>query len=103
MKIENKIRELIELITFYLSKDATTEQLQEFAWQMIDYFTFTEEKALPSEVEGEKEFWYAIWLIQHLADEEHEKNGITERSLKDALDYLKKIKKIPINFKGERP
>ena len=103
MEIESSKKELIGLITAYLSSEVAVEQLQEFAWKVIDYFSFAEEKDLSLEVDGEKEFWYAIWLMQHVADEEHEKNGITKRSLKDALDYLKKIQEIPITFKGERP
>jgi hypothetical protein len=38
-----------------------------------------------------------------LADEEHEKDGITKKTLSDALDYLKEKKKIPEDFVGIRP
>ena len=102
MNINNKTKELIELITKYLSKNATLEELNTFAWDIIDYFSSNKNK-LPPHSDKENEFWYTIWLIQHLTDQEHEKDGTTEKALKDALDYLKKNKKMPSNFKGSRP
>lgn len=101
--VEEKKRELIDLITGYLAKNVTTQELLEFVWSVIDFFTFTSKKSLPKDQQNEKEFWYAIWEIQHLADTGHELDGVTEKTLKDALDYLKGIKKMPNDFIGKRP
>ena len=58
---------------------------------------------LPSTYDFEKEFWYAIWEINHLADKEHEKDDTTDRELKKSLDYLTHPKKMPSNLGGTQP
>lgn len=95
-----KKNELIYLILKYLNNEKTLQNLQEFAWETIEFFNKSE---LSPCQEFEKEFWYAIWQIQHLSDEEHEKDGVTQKALSDALDYLENKKSIPENFIGRRP
>lgn len=70
---------------------------------MIEYFSRTKKTELPIEQDFEKEFWYAIWEIQHLADESHEADGVVKRTLVDVLDYLTQKKNIPKNYEGRRP
>jgi len=77
--------------------------LQRFSWEIIEYFSKKEITELPPFQDFEKEFWYAIWQIQHLADEEHEKEGLTRKIFIDALDYLQKKKRIPEVYIGMRP
>ena len=55
---------------------------------------------MPEPQDFEKELWYAIWEIQHLADEAHEEEEVTRKTLVEALDYLKKIKKFQKIMKG---
>ncbi len=103
MKLSDKKTELINLILMCLDNKCTLESLQEFAWEIIDYFNTTKKTALPPYQDFEKEFWYTIWQIQHLADQEHEKEGITIKILIGALEYLQKKKKIPDSFVSRRP
>ena len=51
----------------------------------------------------EKEFWFSIWQIIHLADYEHEQDGVTKKELTKALNFLEHIEEIPMNCIGERP
>lgn len=102
MNLIEKKNELIKLISKYLNNQATLGELQEFAWEIIEYFS-NKKNELPARQDFEKEFWYTIWQIQHLADEAHEKKGITKQVFVDALDYLKKNKKIPATYIGLRP
>ncbi len=95
--------ELINLIKAYLNKDLNIDVLNNFAWEMIDYFSTTQKEELPPLEEFEKEFWYAIWQIQHLSDHEHEIDGITKKELKNALDFLLHKKKILPCYSGRRP
>ncbi len=103
MNLVEKKNELIDLLSKYLKNQATLENLQEFSWEIIEYFSKGKKNELPGFQNFEKEFWYTIWQIQHLADEEHEKDGITKKVLLESLDYLEKKKKIPDSFVGIRP
>jgi len=103
MNLFEKKAELIKFISKYLENKSSVENLQKFSWEIIDYFSKTKKDELPPYEDFEREFWYTIWQIQHLVDEEHEKEGVTKKNLLDALDYLKKRKKMPENFIGLRP
>ncbi len=103
MNLQSKKKELIDLLRNYLSGKATLIELNSFANDVIDYFTVTEKNQLPLSQRFEKEFWYVIWQIQHLADVEHENVGVTAREFSKALDYLEGKKKMPDNFVGKRP
>jgi hypothetical protein len=103
MNLVEKKNELIKLISDYLEGSTSLENLQKFSWEMIEYFSKSKKTELPPYQHFEKEFWYAIWQIQHLADEEHEREDIIRKIFLDALDYLKKNKKMPKDFIGMRP
>lgn len=103
MNLSAKRNELIILISGYLNNQYTLTSLQKFAWDIIDYFNVNKKTELPPYQSFEKEFWYAIWQIQHLADEEHEHEGVTKKVLTEALEYLQKKKNIPNDYEGKRP
>ncbi|MGE5196270.1 MAG: hypothetical protein ACM3JI_02945 [Anaerolineae bacterium] len=103
MNLVEKKKELIGLIMKFLKKRISLKDIQKFSWEMIEYFNKTKKTELPPYQDFEKELWYTIWQIQHLADEEHEREGVTRKILSDALDYLQKKKKFPENFIGKRP
>lgn len=104
MTIFKKRAELIELISKYLNNEETIDVLYAFAWDVIDCYCQENKKLnlLPYQ-EFENAFWYTIWQIQHLADSEHEQDGLTKKILLEALTYLQNEKKMPKNLKGERP
>ncbi len=103
MNLVKKREELIELLNGYLKGDVSCEQLQEFAWNIVDKFSSKNPSELPPQQPFEKEFWYSVWQIIHLADEEHERGGLTRRELVKALSYLKNESKLPNNYIGIRP
>jgi hypothetical protein len=98
-----KKNELIKLIKKYFFKEATLKELQIFATEIIDYFTDTQNDQLPPYQDFEDEFWHAIWQLQHVADSEHEKEGVTANELSKALDYLLGTVCIPKEYIGKRP
>lgn len=100
--ILGKKKELITLLEGYKDKKSSLNDLQKFAEEILDFFSDRKNK-LPSKKKFEKEFWYAIWQIQHVADAEHEKEGITFQELSNALDFLVGNKKIPSSYIGDRP
>jgi hypothetical protein len=102
MDIREKINELIFLIKKYFQGEIDISYLDDFSWEVIKYFS-QKNISYPPEVEGEREFWYAIWLIQHLGDEEHEKEGVTAKNLKEALEFLEKKQNFPADYIGKRP
>ena len=103
MNLSEKKDELIQLISGYLGNEVSLEQLQKFSWEIVGYFSKRKKNELPPHQDFEKEFWYTLWQVQHLADEQHEKEGITKKVLMDALDYLQKKKRLPQDFIGKRP
>lgn len=103
MDFQQKKIELIKLIKNYLLKKASLKELQNFAAEIIDYFTDTPNNQLPSHQNFEKEFWYTIWQIQHIADVEHEKENVTTKELFKALEYLSGKTSMPTDCIGKRP
>lgn len=103
MDLKAKFKELQLLLNRFEKNEASIDELQSFAWNVIDYFTDTPSIELPDEEEFEKPFWYAIWQVQHLCDEEHIKDGTAKRELSEALAYLKKDKEMPVKCVGRRP
>ncbi len=95
MDLQEKFQELLLLLTGFVSDQKSGEELQSFAWEMIEYFTDTPSNELPAEEEFEKVFWHAIWKIQHLCDDFHQDEGITKRELSKVLAYMKGEAEIP--------
>ncbi len=103
MNMKTEKEKLKDLIQSYLEKKSTCEDLNRYAWEKIDYFSSNENKIPPYDEENEGEYWYAIWQIQHLADSEHEKDGILQAELSNIMEYFEKKKPLPRNFYGKRP
>lgn len=102
MEIEARKQELSVLIEMYLQSKISHEDLYEYSWETINFFS-DHRDALPLYHENEKPFWYAIWQLQHLADEEHQQNGVLRKALFEINMYLKNQKKIAENYEGRRP
>jgi len=100
MDLVMKKAELIKLIETYLNQRCSLLALQNFVWEVIDYYK--NNKHIDYEKEDEV-FWYAIWQIQHIADDGHEKHGMATRELTSILSYLTGNKKMPSGCSGIRP
>jgi len=103
MELKEKFQELLLLLTGFVSGQKSGDELQSFAWEVIEYFTDTPLNELPAEEEFEKVFWYAIWNIQHLCDDSHQDNGTAKRELSEVLAYMRGEKEIPDCCIGRRP
>ena len=101
--IEAEKKKLISVIEGFLARRISSQVLTEFAWEVIDRFTSIASDQLPPEKPDEKAFWYAIWQIQHMSDNEHIVEGVTKKALDEALEFLKNTKSIPTNYLGSRP
>lgn len=101
--LKEKSEELLILLSGFLAGQTTCVELQGFAWGIIDFFTDTPSNELPEEEMFEATFWYAIWQIQHLCDDVHQRDGTAKRELSKALMYLKGEKKMPPECVGRRP
>lgn len=103
MDLKAKFEELLILVAGFVAGQITCGELQNLAWEVIDYFTDTPSDELPAEEEFEGAFWYTIWQIQHLCDDFHQGDGTTKRELSEALAYLKGEKMMPPEYLGRRP
>jgi len=77
MNLKEEKKHLIDLLKNYLNGNIKLEVLKDFTWEIIEYFS-DKNKEFPSWNNYENVFWYAIWQIQHLAEENEE---ITKESL----------------------
>lgn len=94
---------LVDLIVKFLKGKVSHDTLSTFSWDIIEYFTETPENKLPPKNPGEEVFWYAIWQIQHLSDEEHTSVGSCRSQMENILDYLRMEKPLPSDYWGKRP
>ena len=103
MNLRKKKDELSNLISSFLTDEANIQELQDFAWTIIDYFSEKPPEQLPPLEDFENVFWHAIWQVQHLCSEDHVKDGSANRGLKETLNYLNFHKPLPKDFFGKRP
>ena len=103
MNLSEKYEELITLLTNFLSGTLAADVLQEFAWEVIDFFSTAKKRDLPPVEELERVFWYVIWEVQHLATEDHLADGSARQVLEEALAFLKEEKSLPEEYIGRRP
>ena len=76
------------------------DRLNDFAWNVIDFFSDSRGEDLPPPSTCEREFWYAIWRIQHLAGES---SDLIKEELPTILSYLTKESQLPRECEGRRP
>ena len=103
MNLEEKVRELVLVLSGFLNGSVQVDKLQTFVWEVIEYFTSTPKDALPPLADFENVFWYAIWQIQHLATDDHVADGTACRELAEVLEYLQGQKELPKDYFGRRP
>ena len=71
MDLVKKKYELIDMLENLLFSKITAVEISTFVWDIIDYYTdLKKEITLPVSID-EQIFWYAIWQIQHFADDNH--------------------------------
>ncbi|MDA3798969.1 MAG: hypothetical protein PF692_07805 [Kiritimatiellae bacterium] len=100
MNLFNKLNELVSLLQRYLSGEVSIEALNEFVWEVIDFFDKSNSNDLPKQCEFEREFWYAVWQIQHLVGEEEK---LVRKEITEMLGYLTNENTMPKEYEGRRP
>lgn len=103
MELKNKKNQLIDMLSLYLRGKKSLDEVNSFAWEVINHFSTQDKKKLPPVEDFEKEFWYAIWQIQFIADSTHENEGVTKREFERILGFMKKERELPSQFYGSRP
>ncbi|MBT5109065.1 MAG: hypothetical protein HOM25_10315 [Rhodospirillaceae bacterium] len=103
MDLNEKKETLIKLLELFLSDRIPADDLSNFSWDIIEYFSKNSNHTLPPTEKFEREFWFTIWQIQHLCDDDHISDGSAAKELSSALSYLKKDKAMPTEFVGRRP
>lgn len=102
MDYKKKKTEVSNIINLYFKGKKTLKELQDYSWKIIDEYYGNEQTNTPAG-EAESIFWFAIWQIQHLASEDHKRDGTLERELKLTLEYLQNQKPIPSDIYGLPP
>jgi hypothetical protein len=103
MNIQEKLQELIELLLGFFAGTHSADNLQDFAWEVIDFYSRSPRESLPPINGDENVFWYAVWQIQHLATEDHLSDGSATADLTAVLKYLRGDEELPKEFFGSRP
>ena len=103
MNLDELYEQLVVLLQQFLDEEQSPELLNEFAWRIIDYFTETPEEELPPVADYERQFWYAVWQIQHLCDQDHIADGTALKELMVALSYLEGKVDMPASLVAKRP
>ncbi len=103
MNIIEEKQKLSRLLKQYLNNEIDHCVINNYVWDIIEYFTDTPAKELPKVTLDEKSFWYAIWEVQHLADSEHIECNSIQEDLKEALAILNNVKPMPTEYIGKRP
>jgi hypothetical protein len=100
MNLECKLNELTRLIQQFLDGSESLERLNDFVWDVIDYFSDSRSEELPPVFTSEREFWYAVWRVQHLVGEA---DDLLKEELPTILSYLRKEIQLPKECEGRRP
>lgn len=102
MNYKKKRKEASKVIEHYLSKKKTMQELYDYSWKEIYEFSSENQHEQLMNEDGSV-FWFAIWQIQHLASEEHFKDGSLKRELKQTLKYLLDQTPLPQGVYGLPP
>ena len=101
--VETKIHGLIAQLDDYLAGRLSHAAIQNHvehhfrAWDAD-----TSWRATPY-ASGERTYWCALWTAQHLADEEHWRDGLPQRDLSVLIDALRHRRELPDGWQGRRP
>ena len=83
MKVTSEaVKDLTNKLESYLSGGIPHDAIKNYAWELVDQS--------PNEpLENEKVYWSTIFTIIHLSDDEHWKEGCTQRNLNQLCYQLK--------------
>jgi len=102
-RLQGQIDELADHLERYLAGELSHVGLQELierhfgAWEQDPVWQAAEYAA------GEHTYWCAIWAAQHLADEDHWRDGLPQKELSFLLPFLRDRHALPKGWDGRRP
>jgi hypothetical protein len=79
---------LLSTLRKYLSEEIPHSDASECAWSIIDAWAESDIDPESAYATGERVLWGAVWALQHLADEEHWSDGVTQRDLSPYLELI---------------
>ena len=94
---------LIKYLKSYLSEKISHEEMQDYINYVFNEWEKLNLNKQDSYAKNESAFWCTIWSTQHLADEEHWTDGITQRDLKELLRIIESQTPLPNGYIGKRP
>ncbi len=101
--IQVETKEFISILSGYLNQEITHIKIQAYIDRIFDKWeNLNIDEGTPYS-KGEKEFWCSVWSTQHLASEDHWKDGITQVDLGLILKVLKGQSVLPSGYTGKRP
>ena len=94
---------LVETLRKYLGGELSHQDASDFSWSVISAWENRNMVLSNPYQKGEHVFWASIWSTQHLADEEHWKDGCTHRELGRYLHLLESNGELARDEEGNRP
>ena len=102
MILQEKYKELIQILEDYLKNKISGDDFDNFLWDIIDFFSNEKNNKSISRENFEKIFWFAVWNCLHLTSEPAEEPWVRQ-TFEEILAYLKKEKKLPPDKFSFRP
>jgi len=93
---------LADLVETALESDQAESQLRDHVWDVIELFTNTPREDHPPLGRTEEVFWFVIWQLQHLLDDDFAP-GAREAQLRELVSYLRGERPLPHGCRGRRP
>ena len=101
--VETQIHGLITQLEDYLAGRLSHEDIQTRVEQHFKAWDTDAAWHAAPYAPGERAFWCALWTAQHLADDEHWKDGLPQRDLLVIIDALRHNRELPVGWQGRRP
>ena len=95
--------DLLQILRDYDAGEIQHDKVSEFAWSVI---ADCEKSGLPSDAVytvSEHAYWAAIWMLQHLADQEHWADNITQPDVQKYIRIQSGEESLPRGEEGLRP
>jgi hypothetical protein len=100
--IEDNSEKLIQKLKEYSESNISHCDMQKYIDSIFDlWYGLDCDKTIEKSKE-EEIFWHAVWTMQHVADEEHFKDGITQKEIVKCLNFLNN-NYLPKGYIANRP
>ena len=101
--VEQERIRLSDAIQRYLDGATSHETIRDVAWSIIERWSSLAIEGETPESPDEEALWAAVWAVQHFADDEHWRDGVTRRSLEPLQIALRDRTALPTGWSAPRP